>query len=89
MVGPMSELSWPQVSALVGSVRRNFATELKDTPLKDLCALGGWKDHNTVLKCYQHADEAAMREALVKRREVEFEPQPTVQSTVRSTADPA
>lgn len=52
------------------SLRRKFATELKDTPLKDLCALGGWKDHNTVLKCYQHADEATMREALAKRRAV-------------------
>ena len=51
-------------------LRRKFATELKDTPLKDLCALGGWKDHNTVLKCYQHADEATMREALAKRRAV-------------------
>ena len=52
------------------SLRRKFATELKDTPLKDLCALDGWKDHNTVLKCYQHADEATMREALAKRRAV-------------------
>ena len=34
------------------SLRRKFATDLKaDTPLADLCSLGGWKDHNTVLKC--------------------------------------
>ena len=26
------------------SCRRTFATELKAAPLKDLCALGGWKD---------------------------------------------
>jgi len=26
------------------SLRRQFATELKETPLKDLAYLGGWKD---------------------------------------------
>jgi hypothetical protein len=35
------------------SLRRKFATEMKATSLKDLCALGGWNDHNTILKCYQ------------------------------------
>ncbi len=50
------------------SLRRKFATELKDTPLKDLCELGGWKDHNTILKCYQRPDEATMREALQRRK---------------------
>jgi integrase len=35
------------------SLRRKFASELKSVSLKDLCALGGWKDHNTILKCYQ------------------------------------
>lgn len=50
------------------SLRRKFATELKDTPLKDLCELGGWKDHNTILKCYQRPDEATMREALERRK---------------------
>lgn len=29
------------------SCRRTFATELKAAPLKDLCALGGWKDPQT------------------------------------------
>lgn len=29
--------------------------------LKDLCALGAWKDHNTILKCYQQPDPEAMR----------------------------
>ncbi len=33
------------------SFRRKFATELKDLPLKDLCALGGWKDPRTILTC--------------------------------------
>lgn len=52
------------------SLRRKFATELKDVPLKDLCALGGWKDHNTILKCYQQADEATMKQALLNREPV-------------------
>lgn len=49
------------------SLRRKFATELKAASLKDLCALGGWKDHNTILKCYQQPDPAAMRLALENR----------------------
>jgi len=50
------------------SLRRKFATELKGVPLKDLCQLGGWKSHLTVLKCYQQADEDTMRRALEGRR---------------------
>ncbi len=38
------------------SLRRQFATELKDVPLPDLCALGGWTDPKTILTCYQVAD---------------------------------
>ena len=49
------------------SLRRQFATELKHTPLRDLCHLGGWKDPQTVLKCYQKADEITMRAALETR----------------------
>jgi len=49
------------------SLRRKFATELKGASLKDLCALGGWKDHNTILKCYQQPDPVAMRLALENR----------------------
>lgn len=48
-------------------LRRKFATELKEIPLKDLCALGGWKDPQTILKCYQKADEETMRAALRQR----------------------
>jgi len=49
------------------SLRRKFATELKDTPLKDLCTLGGWKEPTTILTCYQQADDATMRKALEER----------------------
>ena len=50
------------------SFRRKFATELKDLPLTDLCALGGWKDPRTILKCYQFPDLATMRTGLAQRR---------------------
>ena len=49
------------------SLRRKFATELKAASLKDLCALGGWKDLYTILKCYQQPDAEAMRLALENR----------------------
>lgn len=49
------------------SIRRKFANELRDTPLKDLCALGGWRDPQTVLRCYQQPSESSMRSALDAR----------------------
>ena len=36
--------------------------------LKDLCALGGWKDPKTILTCYQVPDQEKMSEALKSRR---------------------
>jgi integrase len=53
------------------SLRRKFATELKGTPIKDLCALGGWKDPKTILEHYQRPDSATMRQALEHRRRLE------------------
>lgn len=52
------------------SLRRKFATELNAASLKDLCARGGWKDHNTILKCYQQLDSEAMRLALENRSQL-------------------
>lgn len=49
------------------ALRRKFATELKGASLKDLSQLGGWKDPQTILKCYQSADEGSMRKALARR----------------------
>ena len=49
------------------SLRRKFATELRHLPMKDLQQLGGWKDHNTILKVYQQPDLEAMREGLKRR----------------------
>ena len=49
------------------SLRRKFASDLMDQPLKVLCELGGWKDSKTVLRCYQRADDTRLRTALERR----------------------
>ncbi len=33
-------------------------------PPKELCALGGWKDYNTILKCYQFPDQDRLASTL-------------------------
>ena len=43
------------------SLRRKWATEMKHTPIKDLMALGGWKDPTTLTKIYQQPDTVTMR----------------------------
>ena len=50
------------------SLRRKFASDLMDQPLKVLCELGGWKAAQTVLLCYQRADEDRLRKALEARQ---------------------
>jgi integrase len=50
------------------SLRRKFATDLMYEPLKVLCKLGGWKDAETVLNCYQRPDQDSLREALSRRK---------------------
>ena len=50
------------------SLRRKFASDLMNQPLKVLCELGGWKTAQTVLQCYQSADQDRLREALEDRR---------------------
>ncbi|MGH7592329.1 MAG: tyrosine-type recombinase/integrase [Gemmatimonadales bacterium] len=51
--------------------RRNFASELRNASLRDLCDLGGWKDPTTVVKCYQRPSEDAMRIAQAQRTALE------------------
>jgi integrase len=53
------------------SLRRQFATEMKHAPLRDLCELGGWKSPQTILTCYQRADSASIQQALAARRRLE------------------
>ena len=52
------------------SLRRKFASELMALPLKVLCELGGWKEAQTVLRCYQQADAGQLRTALESRPRV-------------------
>ncbi len=52
------------------SLRRKFASDLMDQPLKVLCELGGWKNPQTVLTCYQQANTGQLRTALESRRRV-------------------
>ena len=69
---------WEKAEALAGlerrrgrgwhSLRRKFASDLMNQPLKILCELGGWKTARTVLQCYQKADQDQLRKALEDRR---------------------
>ena len=56
------------------SLRRKFASDLMNQPLKVLCELGGWKTAQTVLQCYQRADQDRLREALEDRRRAATRP---------------
>ena len=77
---PLARVWWTRTQKLAGlepkrgrgwhSLRRKFASDLMDQPLKVLCELGGWKTAKTVLQCYQRADEAQLRKALESRRRV-------------------
>ncbi|MDB4876965.1 MAG: site-specific recombinase, phage integrase family [Gemmatimonadetes bacterium] len=52
------------------SLRRKFVNDLKgDTPMADLCQLGGWKSPLTIMTVYQQADQVTMRNALTNREE--------------------
>ena len=46
------------------SLRRKFATERRHYSLADLQHLGGWKDHQTILKCYQRPELDELRAAM-------------------------
>ena len=61
--------------------RRVWATERKDLPLKDVAAVGGWRDTSTLLR-YQQPDEVTMRK--VAEFERWPEPSPTDQAVSNS-----
>ena len=78
-MGPtLAQVWWKRAEGLAGlepkpgrgwhSLRRKFASDLMDQPLKVLCELGGWKTAKTVLQCYQRPDEGQLRKALEARR---------------------
>ena len=50
----------PLLGGLWHPYRRKWATERKSLPLPDVMAAGGWKDAQTLLTCYQHADDETM-----------------------------
>ena len=52
------------------SLRRKFASDLMELPLKVLCDLGGWKTAETVLQCYQRPEEDRLRKAIEEYRGV-------------------
>ena len=74
---PQARFWWKRAEGLAGlepkrgrgwhSLRRKFASDLMDLPLKVLCELGGWKAAKTVLRCYQQPDEAQLRQAIRSR----------------------
>ncbi|MDE0357999.1 MAG: tyrosine-type recombinase/integrase [Gammaproteobacteria bacterium] len=75
---PQARFWWKKAERLAGlepkrhrgwhSLRRKFASDLMDLPLKVLCELGGWKAAKTVLRCYQQPNEAQLRHAIRNRR---------------------
>lgn len=50
--------------------RRKWATERKHQPIKDVAAAGGWKDVETLLTCYQHADRGTMLAVMSEPKKV-------------------
>lgn len=75
---PQAGAWWQKAERLAGleprrgrgwhSLRRKFASDLMGQPMKVLCELGGWKTAQTVLQCYQQADQGRLRKALEQRR---------------------
>lgn len=52
------------------SLRRKFVNDMKaDTPMADLCYLGGWKSPMTVMTVYQQPDDVTMVNALLAREQ--------------------
>ena len=50
--------------------RRKWATERKNLSLKDVAAAGGWKDTETLLRCYQQPDEETMLAVMSEKRKL-------------------
>lgn len=58
------------VGGLWHPYRRKWATERKHLPLKDVAAVGGWTDTETLLNCYQQADPTTMLAVMSETRKV-------------------
>ena len=55
----------PNPGGLWHPLRRKWATERKDYPLKDVAAAGGWRDERTMLSSYQQADPETVRRVVL------------------------
>ena len=55
----------PQRGGLWHPLRRKWVTERKGYPVKDLAAAGGWRDEQTMLRCYQRADADTVRQIVL------------------------
>ncbi len=51
-------------------VQTKVATERKHLPDVDVAAAGGWKDTESLRKCYQQTDEATMLEVVLSAGEL-------------------
>lgn len=47
------------------ALRRKWATERKGYPVKDVAAAGGWRDTDTILLSYQHADPETTKQVVL------------------------
>ena len=56
--------------ALWHAYRRSWASARKHLSLVDVAAAGGWSDTGTLLRCYQHADQATMLAVVNEPRKV-------------------
>ena len=50
--------------------RRSWASQRKHLSIKDVCAVGGWLDSSTLLRCYQHADQETMERVVLGGRKL-------------------
>ncbi len=55
----------PQPGGLWHPIRRKWVTERKGYPVKDVAAAGGWRDEQTMLRSYQHADAETVRQVVL------------------------
>jgi hypothetical protein len=53
--------------------RRKWATERKHHPLMDVAEVGGWKDTETLLTCYQQPDSETLLSVMSEPRKLRGE----------------
>lgn len=55
----------PQPGGLWHPLRRKWATERKDYPVKDVAVAGGWRDERTMMSSYMQADPETVRRVVL------------------------